>query len=103
MPQCWRSNACGSTVLRVSPWQRIRARVLGRDGLAAGPGSDVDHAHPLSVHVSQQFLRPEPMLTELLIHPLHVIRFQWGLGGSRIVDSAATVGAAVVGLIEYPL
>lgn len=45
-------------------------------------------------------LRPEPLLTELLIHPLPVIRFQWWLRVSLMVDSAATVGAAVVGLIE---
>jgi hypothetical protein len=43
------------------------------------------------------------VLPELFIHPLPVIRVQWWLGVSLIVDRAATVGAALVGVIEYLL
>jgi hypothetical protein len=84
-------NSADSTSLQISGWAE------------AGPGSAVEHAHPPSVYLSQQLLRPEPLLPELLIYPSPVIRVQWWLGGSLIVDSAPTVGAAVVSLIEYPL
>src|SRR5215510_4956827 len=65
-------NSADATSCKMSGWAET------------GPGSDVDHTHSHSVHVSRHS-RPEPLLTELLIHPLPVMRFQWWFGGSLII------------------
>jgi hypothetical protein len=77
-------------------WRQARAQPSGLVTVAP----HVHESRP-AVHVSQPLLRPQPLFTQSLINPLLVVRVQWRLGVSLIVDRATTVRAAVVGLMEF--